>query len=112
MFLKFKEPEWSTLIECARNYAKSQKARSNFAKDPERFLKHKYWQDWKEPESEFVEPEQVKVSKTKLRADLSDAKQELDYAEQELKFEPQPTSEKRVRAANRRIDEIDKELEG
>jgi len=111
-FLKFKEEEWPLLIECSKNYSKSQKARSNFAKDPERFLIKNYWQDWKEPEIEFIEPERAKESKTKLLADLSTAKDELQNAKDELKFKPRPTSERRVKAAETEIARIQGKLEG
>lgn len=74
-FLNFKEEQWPQLIECANNYSKSQKARSNFAKDPERFLKNGYWQDWKEPE----EIPEIKddADNERTRADIQNAKNEL-----------------------------------
>lgn len=33
-----------------RNYAASKQAKEGYAKDPIRFLRHKAWHDWQEPE--------------------------------------------------------------
>jgi hypothetical protein len=74
-FLKFKPEEWPILIECAKNYAKSQKARSNFAKDPERFLKNNYWQDWKEPEVEAETIQESDEQRVIWKKELRDAEE-------------------------------------
>jgi hypothetical protein len=110
-FLKFKEDEWPVLIECSKNYAKSQKARSNFAKDPERFLKNNYWQDWKEPESEVIEPADQKQATEDLKRELRTANDALDRALEADKFTPSADSKERVQKCQREVNKLKKQLE-
>ena len=47
---RFKNGEREQILTGVKNYASSRQAVEGFAKDPIRFLKHKAWNDWQEPE--------------------------------------------------------------
>jgi hypothetical protein len=47
---RFKNGERELILTGVKNYAVSKQAVEGFAKDPIRFLKHRAWQDWQEPE--------------------------------------------------------------
>lgn len=51
---RFKNGEREQIITGARNYAASKNAREGYARDPIRFLKHKVWHDWQEPERDMA----------------------------------------------------------
>ena len=51
LFNKLNNQERKEVNVSAKNYARSKRVLDGFIKDPERFLKDKYWREWIEPET-------------------------------------------------------------
>ncbi len=51
LFNKLNNQERKEVDVAAKNYARSKRVLDGFIKDPERFLKDKYWREWIEPET-------------------------------------------------------------
>lgn len=46
IYKNIKQEEFDDLEKATKNYADSEQAKNNYAKDPIRFLKKNYWKDW------------------------------------------------------------------
>ncbi len=51
LFSKLNNQERNEVNVAVKNYARSKRVLDGFTKDPERFLKDKYWREWIEPET-------------------------------------------------------------
>jgi hypothetical protein len=52
---KLKEGERPKVLRAALNYSRSDLARTGYARDPPRFLRARYWEDWLEDEGDVSE---------------------------------------------------------
>lgn len=64
---KLTEDERPLVLRAALNYSRSDLARTGYARDPHRFLRARYWEDWLEDEGEVSEREYLIDSLLKYR---------------------------------------------
>lgn len=64
---KLNEEERPLLLRAALNYSRSDSARTGYARDPQRFLRARYWEDWLEDAGEASEREYLIASLKKYR---------------------------------------------
>ncbi len=57
------------MVRAALNYSRSDLARTGYARDPHRFLRARYWEDWLEDEGEVNEREYLIDSLLKYRGE-------------------------------------------
>lgn len=115
-FDKFKPEDQKAIIEAAKNYAASEDAKENFAKDPKRFLTKNSWKDWIEPEEKPApaQPGQTEqdseAQRVRNHADLKHAEQWRDHWQDNLRFlEEGTTKHKKAAAALKHYQsEVDK----
>jgi hypothetical protein len=64
---KLKEDERPLVLRATLNYSRSDSARTGYARDPHRFLRARYWEDWLEDAGEVSEREYLIDSLKKYR---------------------------------------------
>jgi hypothetical protein len=108
-FQSLPQDDWPDIIKSAINYANSQVAKNNYAKDPERFLKNDYWRDWIDSAGSMPLKEKDEAG---IRRELNYASGKLESAETELRFNTQEDSQKKVNKWKATVAKLMAELEG
>jgi hypothetical protein len=108
-FQSLSEDDWTTAIKAAVNYANSQVAKNNYAKDPERFLKDDYWRDWIDDSGTAPLKETDKAS---LQRQLNEALDKQEKYDIELKFDTKENSQVNYDKWTREVNKLRKAVEG
>lgn len=101
--------QFQELLMATKNYANSKMARTGYAKDPERFLRNGYWQDWIEPETTPEDIAKQEIEHERLKRELKMAYQDRQAAQNFL--DSCPPDDVRYEELNKRVRILNKKIE-